>query len=85
MRLATRVPQQAEQRAAATETVNPIVSALAKTQEPTLVQPEQIRLAAKCSSLTQAVPDTLSGTAAKSRRSSYQLLLPTATARRIAS
>jgi hypothetical protein len=49
--------------------VNPIASALKKAQEPTLAQPEpeQIHPETERSSLRQAVPDTLSGIAAKSR------------------
>jgi hypothetical protein len=40
-------PQRAEPLAAATETMNPIASALAKAQAPALVQPEQTRPAAE--------------------------------------
>jgi hypothetical protein len=74
----TRRSQRAELLAAATETVNPIVSARAKAQELLLAQ---IRPAAERSSLRQAGPGKLSGTVAKLRRLLSQPPLRLATAR----
>jgi len=54
--------------AAATERVNPIVSARAKAQELSLALLAQIRLASERSSLRQAGPGKLSGTVAKLRK-----------------
>jgi hypothetical protein len=75
----TRRSQRVELLAAATETVNPIVSARAKAQELALLA--QIRPAAERSSLTQAGPGKLSGTVAKLRRLLSQPPLRLATAR----
>ena len=74
----TRRSQRAELLAAATETVNPIVSARAKAQELLLAQ---IRPAAERSSLRQAGPGKLSGTVAKLRHLLSQPPLRLATAR----
>jgi hypothetical protein len=77
----TRRCQRAELLAAATEIVNPIVSARAKAQELSLTLLAQIRPAAERSSLTQAAPGKLSGTVAKLRRLLSQPPLRLATAR----
>jgi len=77
----TRCSQRVELLAAATETVNPIVSARAKAQELSLALLAQIRLAAERSSLRQAGPGKLSGTVAKLRRLLSQPPLRLATAR----
>jgi hypothetical protein len=65
--------------AAATETVTPIVSALAWAQEPSLLA--QIHPAAERSSLRRAAPGKISGTVAKLRRLLFRLPLRLATAR----
>ena len=76
-------PQREELLAAAMETVNPVVSSLAKAQvrAPALVQREQTRPAAERSSLRRAGFGKLSGTAAKLHRLLFQLPLRLATAR----
>jgi hypothetical protein len=77
----TRRSQRVELLAAATERVNPIVSARAKTQELALALLAQIRPAAERSLLRQAGPGKLSGTVAKLRRLLSQPPLRLATAR----
>jgi hypothetical protein len=77
----TRRSQRVELLAAATETVNPIVSARAKAQELSLALLAQIRPAAERSSLRRAGPGKLSGTVAKLRRLLSQPPLRLATAR----
>jgi hypothetical protein len=81
----TRRSQWVELLAAATERVNPIVSARAKAQELSLVLLAQIRPAAERSSLRQAGPGKLSGTVVKFRRLLSQPPLRLATARRTVS
>ena len=75
----TQRSQRVELLAAATERVNPIVSARAKTQELALLA--QIRPAAERSSLRQAGPGKLLGTVAKLRLLLSQPPLRLATAR----
>ena len=77
----TRRSQLVELLAAATETVNPIVSARAKAQELSLALLAQIRPAAERLSLRQAGLGKLSGTVAKLRRLLSQPPLRLATAR----
>ena len=77
----TRCSQRVELLAAATETVNPIVSARAKTQELALALLAQIRPAVERSLLRQAGLGKLSGTVAKLRRLLFQPPLRLATAR----
>ena len=81
----TRRSQRVELLAAATERVNPIVSARVKTQELALALLAQIRPAAERSLLRQAGPGNLSGTVAKLRRLLSQPPLRLATARRTVS
>jgi hypothetical protein len=64
----TQRSQRMELLAAATERVNPIVSARAKTQELALALLAQIRPAVESSSLRRAGRGKLSGTVAKLRR-----------------
>jgi hypothetical protein len=73
--------QRVELLAAATERVNPIVSARAKTQELALALLAQIRSAAERLSLRRAAPGKISGTVAKLRRLLSQPPLRLATAR----
>jgi hypothetical protein len=75
----TRRSQRVELLAAATETVNPVVSV--RAQELSLALLAQIRPAAERSLLKQAAPGKISGTVAKLRRLLSQPPLRLATAR----